>query len=216
MVVYLTSRFTLFDRLRVAEVVARVRVLGVVGTEQREVIGEDGVAIELLRVELSVLDVLRGTLDGKRITVPLVRDPNADDPLAYLGGEGGELVALLQHDVRFGAAIDTGLRVVDDELLEPIDPDDKAAASTLTEVREMLDRIAEEEKREIEELNVWEPRYEALRPRRFTELAPTTRRGIADLEEAIKLAEQLSAEALGEVVDIDDAVEDKVGRRPRG
>ncbi len=215
MVVYLTTRFPLFDRLRVAEVVARVRVLGVVGTEHRDVVGEDGVAFELLTVELSVREVLRGELDGKRITVPLVRDPKTDDPLAYLGGEGSELIALLQHDVRFGAAIDTGLRLLDDEKLEPIDPEDRAAATTLSEVREMLDRIAEEEKRELEELNVWEPRYESLRPRRFTELAPTSRLGLAQLEEAMKLAEALSAEALGEPVDI-EADEDKVtGKNPR-
>jgi len=122
---------------------------------------------------------------------------------------------LLQHDPRFGAAIDTGLSLLDDETLVPIDPGDRAARTTVTELREMLERIAEEEKREIEELNVWEPRYEALRPRRFTELAPTTRRGIAEIEEAMKLAEELSAQALGDEVDIDDAVEDKISRKPR-
>jgi hypothetical protein len=216
MVVYLTTRFPLFDRLRVADVVARVRVLGVVGAERHEVIGEEGVAFEVLSVELAVHEVLRGTLDNKRVTVPLLRDPNADDPLAYFGGEGAELVVLLQHDPRFGAAIDTGLSLLDDETLVPIDPGDRAARTTVAEVREMIERIAEEEKRELEELNVWEPRYEALRPRRFTELAPTTRRGIAELEEAMKLAEELSAQALGDEVDIDDAVEDKVSRKPRG
>lgn len=215
MVVYLTTRFPLFDRLRVADVVARVRVLGVVGSERHEVIGEEGVAFEVLSVELAVHEVLRGTLDVKRVTVPLMRDPKADDPLAYFGGEGSELVVLLQHDPRFGAAIDTGLSLLDDETLVPIDPGDRAGKTTVAEVREMIERIAEEEKRELEELNVWEPRYEALRPRRFTEFAPTTRRGIADLDEAIKLAEELSAQALGDETDIDDATEDKISGRPR-
>ena len=214
MVVYLTTRFPLFDRLRVADVVARVRVLGVVGSEFHDVIGEDGVAFEVLSVELAVHEVLRGTLDVKRVTVPLMRDPKSDDPLAYFGGEGSELVVLLQHDPRFGAAIDTGLRLADDdETLVPIDPGDRAAATSVAEVQEMLARIAEEEKYEIEELNVWEPRYEALRPRRFTELPPRSQRGLADIAEAIKLAEELSGQALGEVVDIEDASEDKISGR---
>lgn len=213
MVVYLTSRFPLFDRLRVADAVARVRVLGVADKEFRDVLGEDGVAFELLTVELEVIEVLRGTLDSERVTVPLMRDPKLDDPLAYLGGEGAELITLLQHDPRFGAAIDTGLRVVDGEALEPIDHDDKGGYSSVGEVREMLERIAEEAKREEEELDVWEPKYEALRPRRLTELPPSTRRGLAEIAEAIRVAEQLSAEALGEVVDLDGPAEDEVARK---